>query len=35
MLPDLDWRDVLRFFCWIPPDQLFGPDLDDTDGSRP
>ena len=29
MLTLPDWRELLRFFCWIPPDQLFGPDPDD------
>jgi hypothetical protein len=27
----IDWREVLRFFCWLPPEQLFPPESPDPD----
>ena len=26
MLTPADWRELLRFFCWLPPEQLFPPE---------
>jgi hypothetical protein len=25
-MPAFDWRELLQFFCWIPPDQIVSPE---------
>lgn len=30
MLPFIDWRELLRFFCWIPPEDFLEPDGGDV-----